>query len=489
MPPTTTTTFATGTGKRRIHYRVFGHAHRAHHEGAINTTLAKYNSFFTYPTSPLPAQSASTPRAESTAGGTFFPEQLITEGQPPTGILAQQLPPTIPYERPEGNVMVAVAVAIVVMGSLVGVIVAGEILKRRRRRQTGKGGTDSVHDKGKEVFNEKSPDSSTSSLQNSPTSMESLALHLKHATRPAQRTIPSWFSWIFRKAQAGLHRKNAESPETSHASRTPADRSTEFPQRTTWSDFSYTTEPESLSYPRPLLHCILEECEDDCQSQSGSEIALTLGLAIQRSLDSMAFASSVHGASQAKSIASLRLPKTVEAGSIVEEGYDEDRGDAQGVGIPESIHTGTSMSHSGSGLIPAASLQTLGTRTSADHESLREEIFELRRVQTRSMQMDKPVLLLSLGFKAAGDEEDTDEDDEPFDAEPKHAHMHSDSTAIEMTPSIADLLLPPGCESSLRPDLRDILGSQMTLATLASSYSAVDLDDFPLPPSIVLSRP
>ncbi|KAG2342960.1 hypothetical protein BDR05DRAFT_963777 [Suillus weaverae] len=487
MPPTTITTFATGTGKHRIHYRIFGHAHRAPYEGAINTTLAKYNSFSTYPTSTLPAQSASTPHAESTASGAFLPGQLTMAEQAPTGILAQQLPPTISNERSGGNVLVAVAVAIVVMGSLVGVIVAGEIMKRRRRHQgtregSGKGGTDLVQDKGKEVFNEKSPDSSTSSLQNSPTSMENLSLPLKHATRPVQTTISSWFSRIFRTAQAGLHRKNVESPtETSHASRTPADRSTELPQRTTWSDFSYTPEPESLSYPRPLLHCILEECEDDCQSQSGSEIALTLGLAIQRSLDSIAITSTVHGASQTRSFASLR--KAVEAGSIVEE-YDEDRGDAREVGILGSLSMGMSVGPSGLKLVPTASLQTLDTGASADRESLREEIFELRRVQTRSMQMDKPILL-SLGFKVVGDEEETGKDDEPSDTETEHAP--SDSTM--MTPSIANLLLPPGYESSLRPDIRDLLGSQMTLATLASSYSAVDLDDFPLPPSIVLPRP
>ncbi|KAG1752997.1 hypothetical protein EDB19DRAFT_1671010 [Suillus lakei] len=486
MPPTITTMNATGTRKRRIHYRIFGHAHRAPYERAINTTLAKYNSFFTYPTSTLPAQPATTPHAESTLGGTFLPGQLITAEQAPTGILAQQLPPTIPNERSGGNVIVAIAVAIVIMGSLVGVIVAGEIMKRRRRRRgtregSGKGGTDSLQDKGKEIFNEKSTDTSTSSLENSPTSMESLGLHSKHATRPVQRTVPSWFSRIFRKAQAGLHRKNAESPtETSHASCTPANRSGESPQRTTWSDFSYTPEPESLSYPRPLLHCILEECEDDCQSQSGSEIALTLGLAIQRSLDSIAITSSIHGASQARSFASLR--KSVEAGSIVEDECGEDRGDAREVANPDAVSTGMSGSPFGSELVPTASLQTLDTGASADRESLREEIFELRRVQTRSMQMDKPILL-SLGFKAAGDEE-TDEDDELSDAETEHAL--SDNTM--MTPSIANLLLPPGCETSLQPDIRDFLGSQMTLATLASSYSAVDLDDFPLPPSIVLPR-
>ncbi|KAG1816043.1 uncharacterized protein BJ212DRAFT_1356099 [Suillus subaureus] len=488
MPPTTATTFPTGTGKRRIHYRIFGHAHRAPYERAINTTLAEYNSFSTYPTSTLPAHSVSTPHTESAASGAFLPGQLITAEQAPTGILAQQLPPTIPNERSGGNVLVAIAVAIVVMGSLVGVIVTGEIMKRRRRRRGTKEGsnkdrTDSAQDKGKEVFDEKSLDSSMSSLRNSPTSMKSLALHLKHATRPMQRTIPSWFSRIFRKAEAGLHRKNAESPtETSHASHIPADRSlAELPQLTTWSDFSYTPEPVSLSYPRPLLHCILEECEDDCQSQSGSEIALTLGLAIQHSLDSIAITSSVHGASQARSFTSLR--KVVEAGSIV-EGYGGGQGGAQDLGIPGSVSTGISVSPSGLGLVPTASLQTLDTGASADRESLREEIFELRRVQTRSMQMDKPILL-SLGFKAAGDEETDDDDDKPFDTETEHAP--SDSTM--MTPSIANLLLPPGCETSLRPDLRDLLGSQMTLATLASSYSAVDLDDFPLPPSIVLPRP
>ncbi|KAG2074564.1 hypothetical protein BDR04DRAFT_1092711 [Suillus decipiens] len=481
MPPTTATTLATGTGKRRIHYRIFGHPHRAPHEGAINTTLAEYNSFFTYPTSTLSAQSASTPRAASDA---FFPRQLITAEQAPTGILAQQLPSTIPNERSGVNALVAVAVAIVVLGSLVGVIVAGEIIKWQRRRQgttegsgSDKGVKDLARDKGKEVFDEKSPDSSTSSLQNSST--ESLALRLKHATSPVRKTVPCWFSQIIRKVQAGLHHKDAKSPtEISHASRIPADRSTELPQRTTWSDFSYMPEPESLSYPRPFLHCILEECEDDCQSQSGSEIALTLGLAIQRSLDSIAIISSVRGAPQAKSFASFR--RTVEADSIVEGGYSEDRGDAQDVGIRGLISTGTAMSPFGLELIPTASLQTLDTAASADRESLREEIFELRRVQTRSMQMDKPILL-SLGFKVADDEEETDQDDEPSDTETEHAP----SDSIMMTPSISNLLLPPGCETNLRPNL----GSQITLATLASSYSAVDLDDFPLPPSIVLPPP
>jgi hypothetical protein len=400
------------------------------------------------------------------------------------------LPPTIPIpnERSGGNVIVAVAVAVVVMGSLVGVIVAGEIMKRRRRRRgtsegNDRGGTDLTQDKGKEVFDEKSPGSSTSSFQNSPTSMESLAFSVKHTIHPVQTTTPSWFSRIIRKAQAGLRRKSAESSTgISNASRTPADRSVEFPQRTTWSDFSYTPESESLSYPRPLLHCIPEECEDDCQSQSGSEIALTLGLAIQRSLDSVAMISSVHGTSKARSFSNLR--KAVGAGSIVEEECGEDRGGAQDVGIPGSVSIGMRVSPSGLELVPMASLQTLDTRASADRESLREEIFELRRVQTRSMQMDKPILL-SLGFKAAGSEKETDEDDEPSDTETEHAF--SDGTMI--TPSIANLLLPPGCDTSLRPDLRDLLGSQMTLATLASSYSAVDLDDFPLPPSIVLPRP
>jgi hypothetical protein len=98
--------------------------------------------------------------------------------------------------------------------------------------RSNKDGTDLAQDKGKE------------------------APHLKHATRPVQRIIPLWFSRIFRKAETGLHRRNAESPtETSHASHIPAIRSVELPQRTTWSDFSYTPEPECLSYPRPL--CIV----------------------------------------------------------------------------------------------------------------------------------------------------------------------------------------------------------------------------------------
>jgi hypothetical protein len=89
------------------------------------------------------------------------------------------------------------------------------------------------------------------------------------------------------------------------------------------------------------------------------------------------------------------------------------------------------------------------------------------------MQIDKPILL-SLCFKEAGDEEETDEDDKPFDTETESAP--SDSTM--MTPPIANLLLPPGCDTSLQPNLQELLRSQMTLATLASSYSAVDLMTF-----------
>jgi hypothetical protein len=80
-------------------------------------------------------------------------------------------------------------------------------------------------------------------------------------------------------------------------------------------------------------------------------------------------------------------------------------------------------------------------------------MFELQRVQTRSMQIDNPILL-SLCFKEAGDKEESNKHDKPFDTETESAP--SDSTM--MTPPIANLLLPPGCIQAYSPTFKTSLG-------------------------------
>lgn len=437
MAPTTDTTFATDTRKRRHHNHIFGHPHRTRRGEAIDTTaIAKDYPLFVPPKSTLP-----------TASGTF--------GQP-TGIPTQSLPMSA-KENFLIHTMAAVAVAFAILAALTGLIIMGVILKqkiskRRKRhpRQIGEGTSraDLVEEKQEDVFDKKSPNSPASSFQNSPASMESPALRLEHAARsPAQRTVrPSWFARIFQKARTGFHRKDTESPK--EASPFLGGKSVESPQQKTWLDFS---SPEYLSYPMPLLPRMPEECKDD-ESQTGSRIALTSALSLHHSKDSVAFTSSVHRASH-----SLRFSKAVEAGTIV-EAYKGDQRDVQEVSIPTSVSTERivsssteerscpAMVYTGSELVPTASLQTVSTTASAEREN---EIFELRENLTRSVQMDKAILVSLAG------EGEENRNDEPSNTETEQAPSYSTITRSSTT----ELLPQPersvsarvGLETSLDP--------------------------------------
>ncbi|OAX35306.1 hypothetical protein K503DRAFT_868356 [Rhizopogon vinicolor AM-OR11-026] len=432
MAPTNGTTFAADTGKRRFHNHIFGHAHRARRGAAINTTtLAKNQPLFVHPQSTLP-----------TASGTF------ALGQPTGSPL-----PTPPKDNFLVDTIAAIAVAFAIIACLIGLVIAGVILKRtiskrrnRRHRQTGGGSslTDSVEEKQEDDFDEKYPDSPASSLQTSPAPMESPALHLEHAARsPVQRTMrSSWFVQVFRKARTGFHRKNAESPK--EASPFLGGKSAELLQQTTWSDHS---SPESLIRSMPLLHRLPEERQDNCESKSCSQIAVTSGRSLHRSLDSFAFASSVHRASQARPLSGLRLSKAVEGVTTVEEAYKGDQKDVQEVSIlavsTERIASPTAEEGScsetvdmDSELVPTASLQTIGTRASVEHEG---KMFGQRGVRTRSMQADKAILV-SLGLEAACEGEE-DRDDERSNAE----NEHTSSNRTITTSSTVELLPQSGC--------------------------------------------
>jgi hypothetical protein len=113
---------------------------------------------------------------------------------------------------------------------------------------------------------------------------------------------------------------------------------------------------------------------------------------------------------------------------------------------------------SGSSRSSTASLESLGRN---DGESLREEVFELKRVQTRSMQMNKGVLL-SLSLKTLEDSQTRESTHGELGCGPSGAPSGPGVTALE------------GGKDE-----------EPNLAMLGGNFSAISLDEFPSPPSIL----
>lgn len=319
MAPTTSTMFAAGTGKREFHNHIFGH--RTRRGVAINiSTLAKaIDASAPAKDYPLFVPPKSTLQ---TASGTF------AVGQPTDSL------PTSPMENFLVHTIAAIAVGLAITVAVMGLVVAGVTLKRailkrrdRRHRQvrggSSKGREDPAEKKQEDTFDEKGPDSLASSLQDSPVSVKSATLHLEHAAcSPMQSTPrPSWFARVFWKSPTS--HKHVESPK--ETSPFLGAKSAELPQQTTWSDFS---SPESLVHSMPLLHRVPEECKDVRERESTNQIAVTSWFSLHRSLDSIAFSSSIHRASQATSNG-LESSKALEASTV-----EGDQKDVQEVGAP-----------------------------------------------------------------------------------------------------------------------------------------------------------
>lgn len=434
------------------------------------------------------------PPGQSSVSGTerFKPRTLDPESQPsvvPEGpspppfsptpsesvVLASE-PSAIPVKdnQPQGlnqpgNIVAAVVVIVVILGGLIGLVVGGEMLRRqakttrkrvspplsrgvgRRKSKPVKNATGSPQQHIK-MGREKFPyDEKT---------LTSLTRPLPVLNKERQRRLSD--VWPIRSLSRALYNRRS-SPEQVERSRQHS-APVAIPQ-TTWSEFS----PVSLYVPPPrtVLARIPEEREEDCQSQTSGDIeAGTLGFTFRRSLESDPVAStpqtkrpkSAHdrlltGSNGLGSSVTTERRDPQDCQIIYKAGMKDEDAKSLGSSAPDMTWDGGESSRSS-----MVSLESL--EDGNDRESLREEEFELRRAQTRSMQMNKGVLL-SLSLKTL----------------PDHGATHGElGCGPSRSPSTANV-----AEGGKDHDIE----RELSLAMLGGSFSAVNLDEFPSPPSIL----
>ncbi|KAF8556349.1 hypothetical protein OG21DRAFT_1495581 [Imleria badia] len=394
------------------------------------------------------------------------PSESVVLAPEPSAISDKSNQPQGPSQPVDvtGNVVAAVVVIVLVLGGLIGLVIGGEMLRRRARAEgkrvflpSGRFG----HRKSEAVRNATGPPQ-----QRTQRDRERLPYNEKTLTPPTrpppvlnrerqrQRRFPDF--WPIRSLSRALCSRRScpqqveRSPQHSPQTTNP---------QTTWSEFS----PVSLyvAPPRTVLACIPEELED-CQSQTNIDIAAILGVTLQRSLESGSVMTTPQ-TNEPKSSRNMSVDAFDPESSVAAERrgpqdfqvtYKVDE-DAKSLGSSAPDMTSDGGESSRSSMVSLESLEDGNNR-----ESLGEEVFELRRAQTRSMQMNKGVLL-SLSLKALDD------------------GQNSESTHGECGPSRSPSA--PDAEGGLK----DFVERELSLAILGGNLSAVDLDEFPSPPSIL----
>lgn len=318
-----------------------------------------------------------------------------------------------------GNIVVAIVVMVLILGGLIGLIIGGQVLRReaktadptpsgcvgRRKRKSTKDVTTQPQQRTK-MDSEKFPcDEKTLTLLTRPPPV---------LNRERQRKFSD--VWPIRNLSRVLcNRRSSEQDARSRRQATPVAN-----PATTWSEFS----PVSLyaATPRTLLSRIPEEHEEDCQSQTHGDFGVDV-------LHQLLEYSPVMASQSARD--SPHEPGCVAAERRNMSGIRVKDEDAKSLGstAPDMTADGGESSRSST-----VSLESL------EDGRVKEEVFELRRVQTRSMQMNKGVLL-----------------------------------------SVKSL---PGSGTEPRP-ASTVGGDELSLAMLGASFSAVDLDEFPSPPSVL----
>jgi hypothetical protein len=428
----------------------------------------------------------SAPRTEQSKARTLDPAlqpSVAIEGPPPppisptpseSGALAPE-PSAIPVgnNQPQGpnqpvdisgNIVAAVVVVVLILGGLIGLVVGGEMLRRRARTTGGKD-----YPPPSRCFNGRQKSEAIKNAAGAPQKRTKMGLEkfpydektLTPLTRPPpvlnrerQRRLSD--VWPIRGLSRALcNRRSRPEQVERNLQHSPPVAS---PQ-TTWSEFS----PVSLyvASPRTVLACIPEEELEDCQSQTNSDIAAILRVTFQRSLESGSVVLTPQ-TDQPKSSHNMLLGFNASESSVTTEHRDQimytagtrDE-DTKSLGSSAPDMTSDGGESSRSSMATLESLEDDGN----DRESLREEVFELRRAQTRSMQMNKGVLL-SLSLKTLDDSQNPG---------PTHG---------ECGPS----------RSPSAPDAgggKDYVERELSLAMLSGNFSAVNLDEFPSPPSIL----
>ncbi|KIJ67837.1 hypothetical protein HYDPIDRAFT_107353 [Hydnomerulius pinastri MD-312] len=406
----------------------------------------------------------------------FMSEQLAPG---PTGsTYTNSQPQAIQSSDIPGNVTAAAIVAVVVLGGLLGLVIGGEMLRRRakegravrsqgdaqvrfgccrRRKSKAHGDVSRMPIEYIKAVNEKFAfDEKTLT----PLGRPEPAVRRDHRGRLSD-------IWLLRNLSLRSHQTGTALSQKQQLplAHSPRQTSPTIRTQTTWSNFT----PTLLSVPSPKssLPRIPEEPEGDGQSQTGSEIAITLGVALQRSLDS---GSVLSAAPTVRSKSLLSMYSESFAASESQDAANQDEEDEQVTCKEDTCEDSKSLGSAppdmtvdgGSTRSSSSSLRSIDTELEA--QSLKGEVFELRRVQTRSMQMNKGVLLsLSVGgLQHIGD-------------------------------AIGSVVFRDECPASSRcvagdhHDKLDLGSSSYadSLATMAESYSAIDLDEFPSPPSIL----
>ncbi|KIK97744.1 hypothetical protein PAXRUDRAFT_824615 [Paxillus rubicundulus Ve08.2h10] len=419
--------------------------------------------------------SAPPPLLSTDSAPSFVSEQLAPG---PTGGTYSNSQPQGSQQSDDvpGNVTAAVIVVILVLGGLVGLVVGGEMLRRRAKRTRGvsrpKPGWCG---RRKSRTTKHSPHSPIEYIKATTEGFpydERTLTPLNCPSPAVRRDRRGRLSdiWPIRNLSLALrnHKTGARAPPP--ALGPPQTLSIASPQPIPSTPSELTPAFLFVAPPRPFLARIPEEFEEDCQSQTASEIAVTLGIALQRSFDSGPVLS-VHPAATPRSRSLLGVYSTSHDGpELIDTATREGPKDYQVVVSDETMYEDTKSlqssapdmtSDGGSSRSSMASLESLGDGT--EGESLHEEAFELRRVQTRSMQTNKGVLL-SLSVKML---------DDVVSSENPGWYYGGGSASSESAPEVEE-------------GGHEYPGSVMTLATLCSGgFSVVDLDDFPSPPSIL----
>jgi len=362
-----------------------------------------------------------------------------------------------------GNIVAAVVVVVLILGGLVGLVIGGEML-RRRARPTGKKVPPLPsrcfgRRKPKAVKNATGPPQKRTKMGREKfpygeKALTPLVRPLPVLNRERQRGISE--VWPIRSLSRALCSRRS-CPE--QVERCPQHPPLVASPQTTWSEFSSVS--LYVAPLRTVLACIPEELED-CQSQASSDMTAILGATLQRPIDSRSVVSAAQG-NQPKLSHNMLLDgfdgpelsaMTERRGQgcqiKYEAGTRDEDAKSLGSSAPDMTLDGGESSRSS-----MASLESL----EGGNESLGEEVFELRRAQTRSMQMNKGVLL-SLSLKTLDD------------------RKNSESTHGECGPS----------RSPSAPDAeggKDYVERELSLAMLGGTFSAVNLDEFPSPPSIL----
>lgn len=367
---------------------------------------------------------------------------------PPFAPTLASEPSTIPVNNSQpgdipGNIVAAVGVIVLVLGGLLGLIVGGELL-RRHAKTAGKRASpppSSVERKSKLIKN-----ATGSPQQCNKTSREGSPYDEKTLT-PLARPAPALNMerqrrlvdiWPIRSLSRALCNRRSCPEQVARSRQHSAPVAN--PQ-TTWSEFS----PVTLYVPprRTVLADIPEEHEEDCQSQT-SRVGRPPERGSVVSTPQANQPESAHGTFLVESGTTERHDP--QNGSIVYEAGVKDE-DAKSLesSAPDMTLDGGESSRSS-----MVSLESLGD----EQESLKDGVFELRRAQTRSMQMNKGVLL-SLNLKTV----------------PEHGSTQCGPSRPPSTGNAG--------EGGKEHDV------ELSLAMLGGSFSAVDLDEFPSPPSIL----